>query len=169
MSNDVITSVLSQPLIKSLREVILYAMEAFAPILKEELKRRDDEDVTSFFNFHDLEISVSTDPLISDKCAALQNNEMVVFTRFKEKFITDNTMRQPRNLLIPICLSTTPNFFPFLVARVWELYAPRWEHEDMITTDPRTIIYLKAGVLKQVQKGIVEASEAAMKKREMTE
>ena len=164
MTDGLTTSTLSQPLIKSLRDTVLCAMETMVPFLQAELKRRSGSEVTSFSNFWDLEIAVS-DPLLSTNCPPLATNDMVVFIKFKEKMMLDNIPRTPRNVLIPVCITPCPGVFPFVAARIWELYSPRWEHEDMITTDPATIIYLKAEVLKHLQTVVVEAAQKALQER----
>jgi hypothetical protein len=140
-------------------------MEAMVPFLQAELKRNNGSEVTSFFNFFDLEIAVS-DPLLSTNCPPLAKTEMVVFIKFKEKMMTNDTSpRTPRSVLIPVCITPCPGSFPFVVARIWELYSPRWEHEDMITTDPATIIYLKTEVLKNMEVTVVETAQKALRER----
>ena len=168
MTDGPTTSTLPQPLVKSFRDIVLCAMERMVPVLQAEIKRKNGSEVTSFFNFFDLEISVS-DPLLSTNCPPLATNDMVVFVKFKEKMMLDNIPRTPRSVLIPICMTPTFHTFPFITARIWELYSPRWEHEDMITTDPATIIYLKAEVLKHMQTVAVETAQKALQERKTVE
>lgn len=159
-SDDVTMSDLPKPLIKAMRQAVLYAMEGFALELAKAIK---DKENPQFCNFYDMEIGVSGEPLISDTCPALKRNEMVVFIRFMEKFITPNETRKPRNLLVAVCL--TIQQFPYVQTRIWELYAPRWEHEDMITTDPSSSVFLKTGVFVHVQEAMAELAKKSLEER----
>jgi len=159
------SSKLGQPLIKSLRETVLNAMESMAPLLSAEIKRTG----TAFCNFYDLEIAVSTEPLITETCPALQDNEMAVFVKFTEKFKEELTGRPVRSILVGLCLAIAPNEFPFVVTRIWELYTPTWEGQDKVMTDPLASVYLKAEVLKSVETAIVDAAKRGVKEQQMKE
>ena len=128
-----------------LRDSVVTGVRSLMPLIG---KHIDSWGKDPYVGFDDFEIGVSTDPVTSTKTSALQDNEICFFVRMKEIFAMDKSLpdeTKPRVLLLPIVLSFSFNLKPTYMARLWEVYTPRWEaggsmillsktHPDIIQT-----------------------------------
>jgi len=91
-----------------------------------------------FNGFHDLEVAVNKENLISDNCAALADHEMALLIRMTEVFdtTTQATQKTPRSLMFGVVLMKTMN--GAFDVRLWEVLKPAWKEVGVDDTTPNT-------------------------------
>jgi hypothetical protein len=81
-----------------------------------------------FNGFHDLEVAVNKENLISDNCSALADYEMALLIRMTEVFEHGSPKKSPRSLMFGVVMmKTPPGSQSSYDVRLWEALKPAWK------------------------------------------
>ena len=125
-----------------IRSVVISGLLAFLDTTRSGLLR--------WFNgFHDLEVAVNKENLISDNCSALADYEMALLIRMTEVFEdkpsnASSSKKSPRSLMFGVVMMKTPPGSQFSYdVRLWEALTPAWKVEgdsDRLLLNTQTCI-----------------------------
>lgn len=117
------------------------------------------------YNFHDIEVAVSTERLTSTNCGPLlEVNELAHLLRFNELLDPENKATNkltPRSILFGVVMTHTSEVKTPVRRRLWEAYTPVWTGSPAlldITSKDTLIGEIKEMILDSVLRACKEAS-----------